>query len=236
MRIKATDSPEVLLELAAGTGILTQQLAQALPSSTILASDLNLPMLEIARERLGSTDNVRFAVANAMSIELADASVDALACQFGVMFFPDKVESFREARRVLKPDAPYWFNSWGNHGENPFAEIAYDITAQIFPQDPPAFYKLPFSYPDPVQIEADLRLAGFSDVVVETVSIDQPVADWNAFTEGIVYGNPLHTELAAREGPDTEQVRSQYKHRLIERFGETPTTMPLLAHVVRASG
>lgn len=234
-RVKAEKVPKILLELAAGTGILTEKLARTLQSTMILASDLNLPMLDIARERLSTIPNARFAPADAMAIELSDECVDAMACQFGVMFFPDKVESFREARRVLKKGAPYWFNSWGSHEENPFAAIAYDTTAQLFPDDPPAFYKLPFSYPEPDQIEADLKKAGFTEILIETVSIDQPVGDWDAFTKGIVYGNPLHTELDAREGPAPEQVRSRYLNRLTERFGAAPSSMPLLAHVVRAS-
>lgn len=228
--------PADVLELAAGTGILTEALSGALPEALILATDLNMPMLAMAQERCRGQDRVRFAEADAMQIGLADDSVDAIACQFGVMFFPDKVASFREARRVLKPGAPYWFNSWCDHGENPFAAITHETVAELFPDDPPAFYALPFSYPDADQIQVDLADAGFKEIQLETVRFDQPVADWDVFSRGIVFGNPLSTELAAREGADAEAVRVIIRDRLIERFGEAPTTMPLAAHVVRAAG
>ncbi|WP_265569954.1 class I SAM-dependent methyltransferase [Sphingomicrobium nitratireducens] len=228
-------APAELLELAAGTGILTRALARALPATMILATDLNLPMLALANERVGRSKTVRFAEADAMAIGLKDGSVDALACQFGVMFFPDKVASYREAKRVLRPGRPYWFNSWCGHDANPFAAIAQDVCDKAYPGDAPSFYRHPFSYPEADRIADDLAQAGFADIRLKRVAIDSPVADWDAFSRGIVYGNPLHHEILERDGPSPEEMRLRIRDRLEEALGKAPTEMPLAAHVVRAS-
>src|SRR5688572_3462352 len=92
-----------VLELAAGTGVVTRRLAAVLRGDvSIVATDLNQPMLDRAA-RTGTARPVDWRQADALQLPFADASFDAVICQFGVMFFPDKVRAFAEARRVLRP-------------------------------------------------------------------------------------------------------------------------------------
>jgi ubiquinone/menaquinone biosynthesis C-methylase UbiE len=94
-----------ILEIAAGTGVVTRALASWLPEEvSIVASDLNQAMLDHAAA-LGTTRAVEWRQADAMELPFADAAFDAVVCQFGAMFFPDKARAFAEARRVLKPIA-----------------------------------------------------------------------------------------------------------------------------------
>ncbi|MCZ6557051.1 MAG: class I SAM-dependent methyltransferase [SAR324 cluster bacterium] len=92
-----------VLELACGTGIFTQYLRGTLAVEVeIVATDLNEPMLDFARDKRGELENVSFEQADTLSLPFADGAVDAVVCQFGVMFFPDKEAGMREAARVLK--------------------------------------------------------------------------------------------------------------------------------------
>ena len=134
-------SPQSVVELAAGTGIVSKRLRDALPQETrLVVTDLNGPMLDIAKTKFADTDNVEFMVANAMDLPFAESEFDLMTCQFGVMFFPDKPVSYREAARVLKPGGRYIFNVWGAMASNPFARLANEVTASFFPTDPPGFY------------------------------------------------------------------------------------------------
>ena len=101
-RRAATLAPTRVLELAAGTGIVTRRLRDFLPREAhLIATDLNPPMLEVARQKFRPDEAVEFQPADATALPFPDASFDAVVCQFGVMFFPDKDKGHREARRVL---------------------------------------------------------------------------------------------------------------------------------------
>lgn len=167
-RLKLQSGARVL-ELAAGTGILTEILARRLGSEvSVLATDLNDGMLDILRKRTEGK-NVSAEVADAGELAYPDESFDALVCQFGVMFFADKIGSFREAFRVLKPGGRYIFNVWNSVEKNDFARCADEVLRAMFPENPPKFYQTPFGFHDTGVLESQLREAGFDDVRFEHV-------------------------------------------------------------------
>ncbi len=227
-------APGLLLELATGTGAVTQVLCKALPKNCrIIASDLNDPMLEVARAKLHDETSISFRVVDAMEIPMENASVDVIACQFGVMFFPDKLRSYKEALRVLKPGGSYLFSLWDSHAVNPFARLGQKLCDEMYPTDPPGFYKVPFHYHDAGEIEGSLREAGFSAVEVERKPIVKTVPSFKLFAEGFVYGNPLCEEIE-RRGRDPEEMIGPLQDVWRTEFGEEPAAMPLSAVFVAA--
>lgn len=228
-------SPGTLLELACGTGVVSQMLRESLAADTrIICSDLNAPMLEIAREKMSEGASVEFKTIDAMDLPFEDNALDLIVCQFGVMFFPDKVASFKEARRALKPSGRYLFNSWDALSQNPFADMASQLAHDMLPSDPPQFYKVPFHYHDPAEIEADLRQAGFTSVTVENRTLTKTIRSLDAFVEGLVHGNPLAEELITR-GSQPEAFQTRLRAAFVDAFGENPSTMPLSAWFVEAA-
>jgi ubiquinone/menaquinone biosynthesis C-methylase UbiE len=221
-----------VLELAAGTGIVSRRIRDALaPATRLVITDLNSPMLEVARGKFRDDENVEFTPADAMELPFGDAEFDLIVCQFGVMFFPDKVGSYREAARVLRPGGRYIFNTWGTMAANPFSEVAHDTTARFFPDDPPGFYRVPFSYADPETVKADLREAGWADIEHETLPLRKTVTDLDGFVRGIVFGNPLIDEIKQRGGVDAGEVMDAIAEEFRDRLGPEPVTMPLEATV-----
>jgi len=99
-------APRRVLELAAGTGILTAELVRALPAAEITATDLSPAMVGWAADRVAGP---RWLQADAQQLDLPDADFDLVVCQFGVMFFPDKMAAFAEAARVLAPGGTLLF-------------------------------------------------------------------------------------------------------------------------------
>lgn len=223
-------APSHVVELAAGTGIVSRKLRDQLPPETsLLVTDLNPPMLDVARGKFAPGENVDFAIVNAMELPFDDAVVDLIVCQFGVMFFPDKTVAFREAKRVLKPGGRFVFNVFSAMQENPHSQIAYSVPAQFFAGEPPGFYKVPFHYGDPEKVCADLSESGWRDVSHETIQLRTKIKNPEEFARGLVYGNPLIDEIRNRGNVDPETVMAAVLRALYVVFGPADMNFPLEA-------
>ena len=226
--------PGTVLELAAGTGIVTRRLRDVLPRDCeLVASDLNTPMLEVARAKFQSDEAVRFEQADATDLGFGEAAFDVVACQFGVMFFPDKDRSYSEVLRVLKPGGNYIFNVWDSWDSNPIGRITHEAVAGFFAEDPPEFYRVPFGYHDPDEIRTALLQAGFSRVDLEHLSLTSKIASAGRFAKGLVFGNPLHEEIITRGG-DPQVVCDAVAAAIDRRLGSEMPLRALIVHAARA--
>jgi SAM-dependent methyltransferase len=231
----AAAKPRRVLEIAAGTGVVTRLLRDALPPSThLLASDLNWPMLAIAREKFTDAEQVEFHQADATALPFTDGAFDAVVCQFGLMFFPDKAEAHREAFRVLGPNGRYYFNVWDSFEFNSFARITHEAIGRFFDGDPPAFFTVPFGYYRIDAIKTALIQSGFADISINVVRIDKTVEDLRRFTEGLVFGNPIVAEIGARGTADVAAIVEAVTAALQDEFGEGTSRMTLQAIVFDA--
>ena len=235
-RRTAAWSPGRVLEIAAGTGVVTRQLRDLLAAGAHLtATDLNPPMLEIARAKFRPDERVDFRPADATTLPFPDGNFDAVVCQFGVMFFPDKDKSYREIHRVLAPGGRYLFNVWDSHAYNKVGRIAHEVAGSFFPADPPQFYKVPFSCHQIDPIKASLIDAGFTDITVAIVAWEKEIPDAVHFARGLVYGNPLIEQIRARGSVNPDQVVDTLARALRAEFGADPGRMPLQAIIFSAS-
>lgn len=235
-RRAATCNAARVLETAAGTGIVTRQLRDILPAAAYLtATDLNPPMLEVARTKFRPGEQVDFRPADATALPFSEGTFDAVVCQFGVMFFPEKDTSYREVHRVLAPGGRYLFSVWDSHRYNPFGRIAHAVAGGFFPADPPQFYSVPFSYHQIDPIKESLIGAGFTNINVAVVKLEKEIPDVALFARGLVYGNPLIDQIRARGGVDPDRIVDALTQALRQEFGADPGRMPLQAIVFSAS-
>ena len=230
----AAVQPRAVLEVAAGTGVVTRELARALPrESTIVATDLNQTMIDHAAT-ISTTRPVQWRQADAMKLPFTDTSFDLVVCQFGVMFFTDKAAAFAEARRVLRPGGMLLFNVWDTIESNEFADVVTAALAAIFPADPPRFLaRTPHGYHDRDQIAGDLRRGGFGGEVSLTTLPARSIAD-SAWKPAMAYcqGTPLRNEIEARGQVSLEQATRHAAEALTSRFGTGPVDGAIRAHVV----
>ena len=227
--------PRSVLEIASGTGILTRQLLSALPKSTPLtATDLNEPMLEVARKKVGADSRMTWRQADALDLPFEAGTFDAVVCQFGVMFFPDKEKGLREFHRVLRPGGHLLINLWGSLDENPHGRIAHAVIGETFRIDPPAFYEVPFGFHDVVEIRNVVAASDFDEIRIDTVDLTGESPSAAAAAIGLVRGNPC-IDLIMERGPDKlENIQAAVAGRLAERYGDHPLRIPMRAHVVSA--
>ena len=211
--------PETILEIAAGTGALTRALAARLADTRIVATDLNQPMLDKAAQRQPA-GQVEWKQADALALPFQDESFDAVACQFGVMFFPDKVQGYQEARRVLKTGGHFLFNVWDRISDNEFADVVTEALAAVFPQDPPRFMaRTPHGYHDVARIRHELAAAGFVDVAVDAVEGVSRASSPRIPAIAICQGTPLRNEIEARDAARLEEATERAAEAVARRFG-----------------
>ncbi len=233
-RIAATQ-PLQVLETAAGTGIVTRLLRDLLRAEAhLIATDLNAPMLAVASGKFRRDEQVEFRPADATALPFPNGAFDAVACQFGVMFFPDKTASFREAFRVLAPGGRYVFSVWDGHRRNAFGRIAHEIATSFFPADPPGFYAVPFGYHDIDPIKEALLDASFARIRIDVVSLEKKIPSLAAFARALVFGNPLVEQIRARGG-EPDRVAEALAGALRREFGPDPGRMNLQAIVFEAA-
>jgi ubiquinone/menaquinone biosynthesis C-methylase UbiE len=227
--------PTRILETAAGTGAVTQALNEALPDATIVATDLNQPMLDMAAQRVRSP-NVEFHVADAQELRFDDGSFDAVVCQFGAMFFPDKVRAHSEARRVLRDGGTYMMAIWDRIDRNAASAAAQQALVDMFPNDPPLFMREgPFGYYDPARIESDLREAGFESVAIDTVELKSRSASSTEAATALCYGTPMGSEIADRGDDVLATAFERVKSALGKFDGPNGFEAPMSAHIVTAA-
>jgi len=228
-------SPGRILETAAGTGAVTEALAEAVPGADLVATDLNQPMLDVAAGRARS-DRVRFVAADAQDLPFDDDNFDLVVCQFGAMFFPDRVRGHSEARRVLRPGGRYLLAIWDAIERNPLTEIAQQVLIETFPDDPPLFMREgPFSYHDRTQIDSDLRQAGFGSVEIETVELRSRPPSAHDAAMALCYGTPMGPEVEEREPGSLDLVFGKIEAAMRRLEGPNGIDLPMSAHFVTAT-
>jgi SAM-dependent methyltransferase len=225
-----------LLETACGTGIVTRALAAALPGTVaITATDLNEPMLDFAKSQPGG-ERVHWLQADAQNLPFPDQTFDAVVCQFGVMFFPDKPRAYREAFRLLKPGGRFLFNAWDRIETNDLSFVVHKAVMKIYPDDPPMFMeRTPMGYHDTGRIRTDLAGAGFTGITVDTRKMPCRTPSARHPALGLIQGSPLGAEVAAREPSGLDKAVEAATKAVTERFGPGPIEASMQAHIVTAT-
>jgi ubiquinone/menaquinone biosynthesis C-methylase UbiE len=233
----ASAGPRRVLEIAAGTGVVTRQLAATLDStSEIVATDLNQAMLDEAA-RIGTARPVEWRQADAMQLPFENDTFDAVCCQFGVMFFPDKAKAFAEVRRVLRAGGVFVFSAWDTIETSEFADAVTAACATLFPQDPPRFLaRTPHGYTDPQRIVQDLAAAGFTtQPAIEKIAFTSRASSARVAAIAYCHGTPLRGEIEARDPAGLERATQAAQEAVARRFGEGPIEGLIQALVVTAA-
>jgi SAM-dependent methyltransferase len=226
----ARHRPQAVLELAAGTGVLTRAMTALLPDADITATDLNVAMVEV-----GSTQvpTATWQQADAGQLPFDDATFDLVACQFGVMFLADRPTAYAGIARVLRPGGQFVFNSWGPLATHEVETTVIAALALCFPDDPPTFLaRIPHGYHDADRITADLSAGGLLDVDVETLQLECRSRSASDLARGYCRGTPLRPEIEARG--DLETTAVAVEAALVDRFGAGPVVGRMQALVVSA--
>ncbi len=229
----ARRKPSSVLEVAAGTGVVTRRLATLLaPGAAIVATDLNQAMLDQGAS-VGTSRPVEWRQADAMQLPFPDQSFDVVVCQFGAMFFPDKPRAFSQARRVLRPGGAFIFNVWDSIDQNEFADVVTSAMEPLFPTDPPRFLaRTPHGFGDVAVFRHQLAEAGFEREPEVTTLAARSRAD-SPDIPAIAYcqGTPLRSEIEARGPARLIEATNAATRAIADRFGQGAVDGKIQAHI-----
>lgn len=234
----AASSPGSVLETAAGSGVVTRALAPRLGTDArYVVTDLNQPMLDYAATRQGADRRIEWRQADALNLPFDDDSFDIVCCQFGAMFFPNRVTGYAQARRVLRPGGRFVFSVWDRIEDNAFADDVTNAVATIFAHDPPRFLaRTPHGYHDIALIRDDLSRAGFTRIEIETREAVSRAPSARAAATAYCQGTLLRNEIEARDASLLELATDRATQAIASRHGDGPVAGKIQAHVIMAAG
>ena len=235
-RLRELDISSVL-EVAAGTGVVTRAMAAGLRESVQLtATDLNPPMIDYAVS-VGTARPVRWQSADVMALPFGDGTFDAVVCQFGVMFFADRPAAFGEVARVLRAGGVFIFNVWDRIEQNELAHVVTMALAGLFPADPPSFLaRTPHGYHDEATIHADVTGGGFeTSVRFEPLEARSRAASCDVAALAYCQGTPLRGEIVARDPSRLAEATEVAAAAIRRRFGPTDIDGRIRGYVITAT-
>lgn len=227
-RRAAAYQPQDVLETAAGTGVVTHHLNQLLAEETNLTvTDLNPAMLDIARSKFNGVDRITFEPADALQLPYQDDSFDLVVCQFGIMFFPDKLAGMKEAVRVLRPGGVFVFNVWDALERNQHVNTIVKTLWGVFPDDPPQFMNIPYGYYQIDDIRDELQAAGFGRIEVSVLPEESVAPTVEDVAQAVLYGSPLSIEIEERIAESMPDLKLEISKALDAAHGNNPTRAPM---------
>lgn len=171
-------APDVVADLATGSGDVAFALRAALPAKAEVAGyDFCEPMLELGRRR-AAAEGVRleFRVGDCMRLPLPDASCDAVTIAYGVRNFEDRGKGLRELRRITRPGGSVFIlefsqpDAWFAPLHFIHVRCVLPLAAALLTGDLGAYRYLGTSiagFPDAEGLSAELKAAGFNQVTCD---------------------------------------------------------------------
>jgi SAM-dependent methyltransferase len=231
-RLAGMTTPGHVLEVAAGTGVVTRAMVQTLPDTVgITATDLNPAMLDRARSYRGM-DRVVWQEADALSLPFSDKQFDYVICQFGVMFFPDKMAAFSEARRVLRPGGQFLFSVWGDQ-QRSLVGVASDVVGKVLCREPASMVAPPYN--DGAAVRSDLAAAGLSSVTEEVLLERSRTSSARQAAIATCHGGLLRSHIDAAAPHRLDEITDITTEAIASRFGDGPIDAPLHAILFTAT-
>lgn len=220
---------DTLLDLACGTGIVARTASKMGINAT--GGDINEDMLSVARDRAPEID---FRHADAQALPFGDGSFDAIICQQGLQFFPDKPAAAAECRRALNPGGRAIFCTARTLDENPLMSAQVSAIGDALGEDAAAPIRAVCRFHDTDETRQLFSDAGFGKVAVEQVALKLHAPDARAFVEGLMKSTPVAGEIATMSPPDRDALRDAILKGFGECFDGASLTFPHSANVVCA--
>lgn len=227
---RLTLSPDLrVIDVATGPGTMACRLAAQ--AKQVDAIDFSAEMVARCQTRareLGLA-NLVIRQGDGQALPYPDQTFDLGFSMFGLMFFPDRVQGFRELHRVLVPGGRAYVTAWA-----PVENSSYMLTRMraMRAADPgaPSPAANVLTLEDPNRFAREMGAGGFVDVRIELVTRERRFQDADELFSIITRGNAPFELLRRKLGAAEWQKRLHgIRAYLAEEVGPYPIRLTLSA-------
>ena len=212
-----------VLDIGCGCGATTLEIAKKVSDGTVTGLDISVPMLDQAKSEasIQGIPNVDFRVVDVQIEQLPSKEYDYVYSRFGVMFFEDPFEAFRNISSSVKEGGKLSFVCWQDPYLNPWQSLSIQvIRGYLDIPSPPPRSPGPFAFQEKDYVKDILEQSGFS-----YISLDDNQEDITMFagkslqeaSEDYLAINPVVTEML-KDSPDS--LKAKIVESLKEAFSE----------------
>ena len=159
-----------VLDVACGPGTVTYLAAEKTgPEGKVTGVDISPEMLDIARSKISDPNlaPIEFIESSSVPLNVPDSAYDAVVCQHGLQFFPDRVESLREMARAARPNSIVAVAAWGAIDKNPVWNAMHEALRESTSPEVADMMKAPFSMNDLSEIYQTFKDAGLKNIDIQ---------------------------------------------------------------------
>lgn len=218
-----------VLDVACGTGIVARELvAGRAPRVQLVGLDIAPGMLAVAGAR---ADWAEWRLGDACAMPFDDASFDRVICQFGLMFFADRVAAIAEMRRVLRPGGRFALAVWDSLERNPGFAGKVAILDRMAGRAAGDALRAPFCLGNRVELGKLLEQAGAHDCRIETRPGKARFASLRQYVDAELRGW-LPVAGVHLDDDAIDAIYHECERELGAYAGDDGFTMPMSAHIV----
>jgi SAM-dependent methyltransferase len=228
-------SGERVLDVACGTGVVARIAAERVGiNGKVVGLDLNPSMIAVAQTlppRLGAT--IEWQTRSALDLGLVDESFDAVLCQQGLQFFPDKLAALLEMRRVLRREGRLALSVWSSTGcYNSAVGAALE---QFIDHETARRFCASRQAPNKDELLELAIGAGFSNVQIHLARLDIRLPHIDQFALEHLAATPVASAIATTDGKTRAMIGGIVMQQL-ERYADSAgiVTYPEETYVLTA--
>jgi SAM-dependent methyltransferase len=233
-------SGERVLDVGCGAGATSRMLAERVRPGQVVGIDISGPLLERARQRGEGIENLRFENADAQTFVFPAASYDTVFSRFGVMFFADPIEAFRNLRMALRTGGKLGFVCWRAMRDNPSFVLPLQAALPFLsepPKPPEPGAPGPFAFADEDRLRGILERAAYDDIDIvrhDTALVFAGRSDIEGAVELALQVGPLSRALSTLTETTRTRVRAAVWDAFVPHHGPSGVTLPAATWMVTA--
>ena len=210
-----------ILDIGCGCGATTIEIAKMIPQGHVTGLDISIPMLDRAEEFASemSLSNIDFHVKDVQTEEINSNSYDIAFSRFGVMFFEDPYEAFKNINQAIKENGQLVFVCWQHPSLNPWQSLSLQVIKEYLDlPSPPPKSPGPFAFEDKDYIEDILKGSDFKEISIADNQEDIVMFSGKSIREACedyLTINPVVTEMLKNSG---NELKEEILEALIAKF------------------
>ena len=221
-----------VLDVACGPGTLSLLIHEE--ANDIQAIDFSQGMIDCFNTEIAQQGikNITTCLMDGQNLTFPDNEFDWAYSIFGLMFFPDRVQGFREMRRTLKPGGRAAVTSWAPVSDSPLMQLLFGAMGAAFPSKDEGNSEKVLTLEDPDNFKNEMEEAGFLEVSVSHFDGEMTIYDIEDFLDSMVRGSAPIVMLKKKLGEEVwAEKRAIMLAWLEKQISQPPVTLHSRAYI-----